>query len=355
MRPLIAIAVVIILLYVGKEYVFDADESPRVVATSRNAGGALEVDVYVAEETDSENTIYASGTLVANEEVSLQSEISGRVLRLNITEGSYVTKGSVIAKIDDRDLQAQLRKLNFEEELAQQTEARQKKLLDIDAISKEEYDLSLNRVSTLSADRDLLEVQIGRTSVRAPFSGYIGLKNISVGAYLTPGIPIATIVQTNPIKIDFTIPEKYASLVKKGEKVTFAVDGHREDYAATILAIDPKVDEDLRTLRVRAKTGNPDRMLLPGMFVRLTVPLGTEKTIVIPTESIVPILKGKMVYVVKQGKAQSVEITTGVRNDQHVQVRDGLSIGDSVVVSALMSVKPGAEIKIDQVVNQKSD
>ncbi len=352
MRPLIAIALVIVLLFVGKEYIFvDREATVATSKASRGSSAALEVDVYIAQETESQNTVYASGTTVANEEVSLQSEVSGRLLQLNISEGSYVKKGAIIAKIDDRDLLAQLKKLTFEEQLATQTEARQKKLLDIDAISKEEYDLSLNRVSTLSADRELLEVALSKTAVRAPFSGYIGFKNISVGAYLTPGVSIASLVQINPIKIDFTIPEKYASFIKKGQRVSFEVDGQNQVFAARVLAIDPKVDEDLRTLRVRAQTANPSRTLLPGMFVRLTVPLGSEMTIMIPTESIVPILKGKMVYVVRKGVAQGVEIVTGVRDDQQVQVREGLTIGDSVVVSALMSVKPGLKVVVDQIIN----
>ena len=355
MRPLIAIAIVIILLFVGKEYVFVEKKSTSASANAPRSrgGGELAVDVYIAQEETTQNTVYASGTVVANEEVSLQSESAGRLLQLNITEGAYVKRGTLIAKIDDRDLKAQLKKLTFEEELAAQTEVRQKKLLDIDAISKEEYDLSLNKVSTLSADRELLEVQISKTQVRAPFSGYIGFKNVSVGAYLTPGVSIATMVQTNPIKIDFTIPEKYASLMAKGQEVSFEVDGQTKAFDAKVTAIDPQVDEDLRTLRVRAIAANRERKLLPGMFVRLSVPLGSEQSIMIPTESIVPILKGKMVYLFKDGIAQEAEITTGVRDDQRVQVREGLSVGDTIIVSALMSIKPGSAIHIANVTNDQ--
>ena len=257
-------------------------------------------------------------------------------------------EGELIAKIDDSDLQAQLRKLNFEEELARQIEARQKKLLDIDAISKEEYDIAVNNVNTLSADKELLQVNIQKTEVRAPFSGF---KNISVGTYLTPGVDIATLVQTNPAKIDFSIPEKYASLLKVGQIVTFEVDGIEETFESKVIAIDPKVDEDLRTLRLRGITSNTDRRLLPGMFVRLTVPLGKEDVIMVPTDAVVPILKGKMVYVMRNGKAIEQEITTGIRTDQNVQVRSGLTVGDSVIVSALMSLKAGMDVKSEQIIN----
>ena len=351
MRPLIAIAVIIALLFIGKQYVFVDHDSPEAPQRSRQTG-PLMVDVFVAGEVTSQNTIYASGTVVPNEEVSLQSEINGRLLNLNLREGTYVSKGEVIAKIDDRDLHAQLKKLSYEEELASQTEARQKKLLDIDAISKEEYDLSLNRVSTLSADRELLEVQLSKTEVRAPFSGYIGFKQISVGTYLTPGISIATLVQTHPIKIDFPVPEKYATQVQLGQEVTFEVDGQQDDFRAKIVAIDPKVDEDLRTLRVRAQTANRGRKLLPGMFVRVSVPLGASAAIMVPTEAIVPILKGKKVYVVQQGKASSREIETGVRTEQRVQVQSGLEIGDSIIVSSLMYVTEGKPVRVESIVSE---
>ena len=329
MRSILIIAVVIILMVLGKKYILDAEsnESPAAAVSTNRGASALPVDVYVAREIESANTVYASGTILPNEEVALQSESSGRLVRLNIREGSYVQEGELIAKIDDSDLQAQLRKLNFEEELARQIEARQKKLLDIDAISKEEYDIAVNNVNTLSADKELLQVNIQKTEVRAPFSGYIGFKNISVGTYLTPGVDIATLVQTNPAKIDFSIPEKYASLLKVGQIVTFEVDGIEETFESKVIAIDPKVDEDLRTLRLRGITSNANRRLLPGMFVRLTVPLGKEDVIMVPTDAVVPILKGKMVYVMRNGKAIEQEITTGIRTDQNCAGADGTSCG----------------------------
>ncbi len=340
-------------MVLGKKYILDGESntSPAAAVSANRGASALPVDVYIATEIESANTVYASGTVLPNEEVALQSEASGRLVQLNIREGSYVQKGELIAKIDDSDLQAQLRKLNFEEELAKQIEARQKKLLDIDAISKEEYDIAVNNVNTLSADKELLQVNIQKTEVRAPFFGFIGFKNISIGTYLTPGVDIAILVQTNPAKIDFSIPEKYASLLKVGQVVTFEVDGIEETFESRVVAIDPKVDEDLRTLRLRGITANADRRLLPGMFVRLTVPLGKEDVIMVPTDAIVPILKGKMVYVMHNGKAMEQEITTGIRTDQNVQVRSGLSVGDSVIVSALMSLKAGMDVKREQIIN----
>jgi len=353
MRPMIAIGVIVILLVVGKMYLFTEATSGAASARASTQGSraAPRVNLYIAHEVLTENTIYATGTITPNEEVELRSEVSGRLVALHIREGAYVPKGELIAKIDDSDLQARLKKLNYEEELAARIEARQQKLLDIDAISKEEYDIAVNEVNTLSADKELLMVQLDKTEIRAPFAGYIGFKHISVGSYLTPSLIIATIVQTNPVKIDFTIPEKYASLMRTGLRVQFQVDGQSAVYTAKVIAIDPKVDEELRTLSVRGRTSNPSKQLLPGMFARLTVPLGSERSISIPTDAVVPILKGKMVYVLHGGQVVGKEVITGVRTDQHVQVREGLELGDSVIVSALMSIKPGMMVKVGDVTN----
>ena len=356
MRPLLVVSLIITALIFLKIYVWDADKKSTPGQTNApgmqaKSGGALPVNIYIAEETLTDNTIYSSGTIVPNEEVELRCEISGRLVNLNIQEGKYVKKGQLIAKLNDQDLRAQLKKIDYEEQLAEQIEARQKKLLDIDAISKEEYDLAMNQVNTLGADRELLEVQLEKTEVRAPFSGYIGFKNISEGAYITPSVSIATLVQSNPVKIDFAIPEKYASDVSVGQEVLFEVDGTDDQFSAKVIAIDPKVDEDLRTLKMRALAGNGLGLLKPGMFVRVSVPLESRKSIMVPTESIVPVLKGKIVYIMHKGMATEVPVKTGLRTDRSIQVLDGISLGDSVIVSALMSLKANLPVRIEEIVN----
>ena len=258
-------------------------------------------------------------------------------------------KGQLIAKIKDDDILAQIKKVRIEEELAKQIEARQKKLLDINAISREEYDLAANRVNTLNADEELLAVQLGRTELRAPFSGKIGLKSISEGAYITPATSVATLVQINPLKIDFSIPEKYLSSIKIGQNLQFNVDGSTQVYVARVIAIDPKVDESLRTLRVRAICANPNNSLLPGMFVRIQLAVKSNQSIMIPTDAVVPVLDGKQVYVMQGGKAMPRPITTGVRTQQLVEVISGLQVGDSLITSAIMSLKPEMAVKVKKV------
>lgn len=353
MRPLIIIGAIILVLVLGKIFFFKSEEpkGPMAGGGKGGPGGAapvLPVDILVAQTTNASQEIYSTGTIVPNEEVELRSEVNGRLIKLNFREGSFVQKGQLIAKLQDDDLKAQLKKLDYEESLAKQIEARQKKLLDINAISKEEYEIAANKVSTLSADKELLKVQLAKTEIKAPFTGRIGLKNISEGAYVTPATSIGTLVQTNPIKIDFTVPEKYASKIALGRNIEFLRDGSTSPISARVIAIDPKVDENLRTLTIRAIATNGSNSLLPGMFVKVNLDLGAERSIMIPSQAIVPVLAGKVVYIKKNGKAVEIPIQTGLRTEKDVQVTEGLQVGDSVIVSAIMSLKPDLAVKEKQ-------
>lgn len=344
MKPLLIIASLIIALIIAK-FVFWSDDKESAGPAKGGSGGpsAIQVNAYPVKLDESDLVVYSSGTLSPNEEVELRSELSGRLVKLNLKEGGFVQKGQLIAKIKDDDILAQLKKVALEAELAKQTEARQKKLLEIEAISKEEYDLSANNVYTLAADKELLEVQLDKTEVRAPFSGKIGLKNISEGAYVTPTTIIATLVQTNPMKLDFNIPEKYLSKVKVGQNVTFEVDGMNETFLARIMAIDPRIDETLRMIKIRATTSNSGH-LLPGMFAKVSLTLGSNAAIMIPSETIVPVLEGKVVYLKRNGEVVETPIVTGLRNESKVEVVSGLSVGDSLITTAIMSLKPGMKV-----------
>ncbi len=365
MRTILTIVAVVAVLVLGKIFFFKkpdlGEKGPGGGAGAAPSGGgkggekgkdmkgggpAVAVNVFVVNPESLDNVITSSGTIFPNEEIELRAEASGRILALNIKEGSRVAAGQVIAKIKDTDLQAQLKKLNFEIELAKQTEARQKKLLDINAISKEEYEITANKINTLNADKELIEANLEKTVLKAPFAGKIGLKNVSQGAYVTPTTSLATLVQTNPVKIDFSIPEKYSTLIRVGRNVKFEVEGQPEAYYADVVAIDPKIDPNLRTLKLRALAKNPADRLVPGMFVRVSVDLDIAQAIMIPTEAVVPVLKGKKVYVVRNGKADEVMIETGVRNDKKIQVTRGLKTGDSLIVSGIMALKKDAAVKV---------
>lgn len=353
MRPLIIAASIILLLILGKIFFWSSDHSkgPGKPGDKKMGPGGkpgdmkpMMVKTIIVGLDNSDKTVFSSGTTVANEEVELKSEISGIITKLNIPEGKMVAKGFLIAKIKDDDILAQLRKIELEEKLAAQIEARQRKLLDINAISKEEYEISQNKVFTLKADKDLLKVQLAKTEIRAPFAGKIGLKNISLGAYVTPATIITSLVQFNPIKLDFTIPEKYLNSVSPGKNIKFQTDGSIEERTATIIAIDPKIDETLRTLKVRAVASNASNTLLPGMFLKVFINLGSTKSVMIPTETVIPVVDGKKVFVKRNGKAEEIKIETGLRNASSLQVLKGLNVGDSLITSGLMTLKAGTPV-----------
>jgi membrane fusion protein, multidrug efflux system len=356
------VGILIVTMILGKIFLFknegdsksknqEKGPSASIGVKDKNNGNKMSVDIFLAKEKTNNNEIFASGSLIANEEVELRSEASGKITNLYIKEGSSVTKGQLIAKLNDADILVKLKKVKYENELAVQIEARQKKLLDINAISKEEYDIAVNKINTLSTDREALEVALNQTEVRAPFSGRIGLKNISVGAYVNPGTTIATLVQTNPIKMDFSIPEKYSNRIALGRKVSMLIEGDITKKEATIIAIDPKIDVALRTIKIRTSMNNTNGKLMPGMFTKVNVPLGLTKSIMVPTEAIIPFVGGKKIYVSKDGKAKEITIQTGLRTETLVEVTEGLSIGDSVIASGIMNLKNEQNIKVRKVLN----
>ena len=356
MRTVILIGAIVIVLVLGKIYVFPKSESSISggetkggKSSGKSAGAsAVPVNVYVVGMETIDNQIFASGTVLPNEEVNLMAEISGRLVKLNIKEGSYVTKGQLIAKINDRELKAQLQKVEYNQELARKIEMRQQKLLKVEAINLEEYDVTSNNIRLLDAEKEVIESQLEKTEIRAPFSGRIGLKNISEGAYMAPGTSIVTMIQSNPIKIDFTVPEKYSANIHVGSTITFNLDGDVFNYSAKVIALEPKVDESLRTLRIRAIAANPSGKFVPGMFVKVKAALAANnKAVMIPTEAIVPVLKGKKVFVVKNGKASEAMVTTGLRTDKKIQVLEGLRQGDSLITSGIMAIKPNSLVKVN--------
>ena len=353
MRTVLVVGVIIIALVLGKIFFFTKPDKGKDggagKSTGKSAGSSpIPVSVYIVSKETINNQIFASGTIMPNEEVDLKAEATGMLKKLDIQEGSTVTKGQLIGKIDDRELKAQLQKVVYNQELAKKIEARQKKLLNVEAINLEEYDITTTNIQILDAEREVLETQLARTEIRAPFSGRIGLKNISEGAYLVPGTSIVKIVQSNPIKIDFTVPEKYSPNIRTGSSIGFSIDGDGSDYWAKVIAVDPKVDEALRTLKVRALAQNPGGRFVPGMFVTVEVSLSAnDNAIMIPTEAIVPVLKGKKVYVVKNGKAQEAMVITGLRTDKKIQIVDGLQLGDSLITSGIIALKPNASVRVN--------
>lgn len=325
---------------------------------SPNQAGAktppLKVDGYLIKPTIFQDELEVPGNIVANETTEIHPEVSGRIVSLNIVEGRQVAKGTLLAKLYDGDLKAQLNKLQVQLALAQKTEERQSQLLKIQGISQQDYDISLLQVNNLRADIGILETSIAKTIVRAPFSGKIGLNKISPGAYVSPAAVLATISQTDQLKLDFTIPEKYIGQIKIGQPVSFTTEGSKKTFTAKVMATESSVMENTRSLTVRAMITGSDPSLLAGAFAKVTLSFDPDpNAILIPTQAILPQARGKKVIVYRSGKAIFEEVETGHRDSAQVQITKGLAQGDTIVVTGLLSIRPDAKIKIGKIINEK--
>ncbi len=310
----------------------------------------LVVDVMIAATRSLNADIEVPGTILANESTEIHPEVSGRIVELNVKEGTYVQQGAMLAKLYDGDLQAQLRKLDVQLKIAEQTEKRQAELLKIQGISQQEYDLSLLQVNNLKADIDIIKESIRKTEIRAPFSGKLGLKNISPGAYVTPSTIVTTISQVTLLKIQFNVPERYGSQLRTGQNISFTIDGSLKTFNASVIASEVKMDENTRSLAIRAVVKETDPALIPGAFAKVKIVLGqNENAIMIPNIIVVPQGRKKQVFLYKAGKSVPVDITTGVRDSTEIQVLAGVKAGDTVITSGLLFLRPGADVKLKRV------
>ena len=310
------------------------------------------VDGYIVQTKILSESIEIPGSIVADQSTEIHPEISGRIINLNVREGAYVGKGSVIAKLYDADLQAQRRKLEVQLKMAQQTEDRYNQLQKIGGISKQDYDVTALQVSNIRADLSIIQTEIAKTVVRAPFSGKLGLKQVSSGAYVTPASIITTIQKTSGLRIDFNVPEKYTSLIKKGQYVNFTVGGSERSYSAVVAATESAIAEATRSLTIRALVKGDATGLVPGGFAKVKLSFApNEAALMIPTQAIIPQARGKKVYVYKNGQAEFVDVVTGVRDSSNVQITEGLAKGDTVIVTGLLGLKPEAKVSIKRIIN----
>lgn len=308
---------------------------------------ALQVEAVELEYETIEDRIFTSGTIRANEVVELSSESSGLITDILFQEGRSVERGDLLVKINDSELQAQKQRAEYRLSLAEQREQRQKRLLERGGISQDEYDATLNEVNVMRSEIRLIEAQIEKTEVRAPFTGVVGLKYVSTGSYISPAARIASLQDVDPVKIDFSVPERYLARVTVGDLIEFNVQGVDSAFVGEVYAIEPRIDTDTRTLQVRAMSDNPGRMLFPGAFANITLILDQiDDALMLPTISIIPELNRQKVYVARDGKVEEVEVRTGIRTSNKVQVVDGLQRGDVVLTTGLLQVRPGMEINI---------
>lgn len=350
-RTYLIIAIVIAALVAIKLTVFK-NQNTASGSKPKSTDKPINAAIYVVKKEKLSNRIFLSGTLIGNESVDLQAEIVGKVVGIYFVEGQQVNQGQLLVKLNDADLKANLQKLLSQEKLALAKVDRLQKLLAIQGISQEENDAAINALQSIQADVEITKVQMAKTDIRAPFTGTIGLRNISNGSNITSSTIIATLEQLNPMKLDFTVPEKYAGIIKNGDLITFTVAGKSERFTGKIYAINPKLDIATRSIQMRAICANSGGLLLAGTFAKIDLQLGQAAfALQVPTQAIVPDINGQKVFVLRSGKCQPAAVQTGIRSEETIEIIDGLVEGDSVLISGLMQAKPGAVVKV---VNQNN-
>ena len=339
------IVVILALLIIPKLGSAGNSDDPRGFA----GAGPVPVKAHILKPQRLDNNVITTGTLLANESVELKSETAGKVIKILFKEGSRVNKGDLLVKINDEELQAQLLGAKSALNLAEDNMARAKKLLEKQGISQQDYDAAANDLNVKKANLDLVKAQLDKTEIKAPFEGIIGLKYVSEGSFINSSTVIASLQDIDPVKIDFSIPEKYAGFVHIGDKIKFSVAGSGNSYSGTVFAIEPKIDETTRTLKIRAISPNTRGEILPGAFADVTLILmEIPDALMIPTQAIIPILKGQKVFLCRNGVVAQVEVKTGIRTDTEVQITEGLNPEDTVITTGILQLAPGMPVKITE-------
>lgn len=328
-------------IYDNKEAGNAGNQRPGGAGPVKVAGMVLQPQVFAEE-------LSLTGSMEANETIEIRSEISGIVENINFSEGSRVNKGQVLFRVNDVELRAQLAKVQTAQNLAAENARRARLLLEKEAISQEEFDVSQANFQSAQAESQLIGAQLSKATVRAPFSGIIGLRHISEGTYVTPSTPVARLVNTDKLKITFTIPEKYSSQVGVNDTLSFTTSNSNEERTAVIYAIEPEVEVSTRSLKMRAIAENKDGKLIPGTFANIFLPLAkVNDALLVPTESLIPVQNGKKIYISEGGKAKEVMVQTGARTEKMVRVLSGLKQGDTILTSGVMILREGVPVKVD--------
>jgi len=346
-RKIKIISILVAIVLTLSAYKVFQPKNKEMKANDKGKGGSSTVKVLVIKPHSSSETIILPGNVIANNELDLKSEISGRIESVSFEEGQKVAKNQLLVKISDTDLQAALNKLQIQKKYLEDKEKRAAELLKSGNASQESYDGAQNSLDIVKADIEILKLQIAKTEIRAPFAGTAGFKNISSGSFVSAGNLLLNFYQNDLLKIEFSIPEKYASIIKPNAEIKFKIDGSDEANTAKISAIAPKVNQLTRTVPVRALYANKNGKVLPGNFANVEIGLNTiNDAILIPADALLKSAEGEKVFVFNAGKAHQKFVKTGLRTQKEIMITEGLSSGDSLIISGAFQLKDGAKVRL---------
>ena len=352
MKKWIILGAVLLLFVAGMlvyPYIFQKDEKQGAPIGGKPSAKPLNIVAQILQYENLNDVIRTTGSLLPDEEVSLSFETSGKIVGIFFTEGAEVKKGTLLAKVNDQPLQAELKKLEAQIPLAQDRVYRQKSLLEKDAVSQEAYEQVITELEKLNADIELVKSHIAQTELRAPFDGVIGLRLVSEGSYASPATVIAQLTKIKPLKVEFSINERQSNEISKGTNLDFAIDGSLEKYSASVYAMEPQLDMKTRTMKVRAMYPNTDGKLKPGRSASIEIKIHEiTNTIVVPSEAVIAEMGRSIAYVYRNGKAQQVELTRGLRTESNVQILNGLQAGDTLIVTGVMQLRNEMPVVIER-------
>jgi membrane fusion protein (multidrug efflux system) len=321
-------------------------QAPGVGAAERGRQEKLRAEVYTVAPSTIRDTVRTTGTLAANESVNVVSELSRRLVQVKVIEGTVVEKGALLFKLDDSDLRAELEKLKVQRRLAERSEQRTRRLLENNALSQQTYDQAAAQLRVVQADINVLEVTLAKTEIRAPFGARVGLRRVSEGAWITPTTLLTTLQDTSRMKVDFTVPERHAGAVQIGQPFRFTVAGRGQDFEGQVVAIEPVIDAATRSLLVRGMTENASGLLLPGAFASVEIDVEQASAgILVPALAVAPTPSGQGLFLLRDGKAALQEVEIGMRTADSVEIVRGLSVGDTVITSNLLRLRPGIAVE----------
>ncbi|MBM4170848.1 MAG: efflux RND transporter periplasmic adaptor subunit [Ignavibacteria bacterium] len=348
----VIIALIILAVIIIPKLDFSSKSESTDGQTSGRRGIRLSVNAIVIKPQKLQNIIFTNGTTLSSEEVELRSETSGKIIKILFEEGKKVKAGDLLVKINDAELQATLKKNYSREALARDKELRFKQLLEKNLTSQQEYDVAQSELVSVSADIEFTKAQIQKTEIVAPFDGVVGLRSVSVGSYISPQTVIATLQNINPIKVDFSIPQKYFGVLTEGKVINVKVGSSGRNYKGRVYAVEPKIDQSTRTVKARALVSNERSELNPGAYVEIEVVLeDLSSAFLIPTEALIPDLEGEKVYLFRNKKAALQPVRTGIRSEKEIQIISGVNLGDTVITSGIIQLRQNMPVTINSILN----
>lgn len=334
-------------IYAWKSTGSETPSDSASAAPQRAKSGPLFVSGVAAAAVPFDERIAANGTLRAEESIELQAEVNGKVIALNFTEGQRVDKGDLLVKIDDSTLQASMRRGIARRNLAKVREQRLANLITDGGVSQLSVDEAQGELAVIDAELDAIRAEIAKTEIRAPFDGVVGIRFISVGAYVNPSARIATLQGIARLKIDFSVPERYAAIVKPGDSIRFSVAGDPTLYTGEVYAVEPRIDVSTRSILLRALSNNPDGTLLPGNFARVEYTVQKNAAaFLVPSIALISGLEERFLFVARNGLAERIAVTVGARTSSQVQIREGLAPGDIVITTGVQQLRHGSPVTV---------